>query len=70
MLAFMVSSLVVLVSLAVPAVSLTNGLIPHIPYFHTIAPQPSFWQELTTAHIYIPWILLASVLGRFIGSSM
>ncbi|KAJ7846952.1 hypothetical protein B0H14DRAFT_2770641, partial [Mycena olivaceomarginata] len=69
MLAFVVSSLVVLVSLAVPAVSLTNVSIPHIPYFHTIPPQPSFWQELATSHIYIPLILLASMLGRFIGSS-
>ncbi|KAJ7309327.1 hypothetical protein DFH08DRAFT_823493 [Mycena albidolilacea] len=70
MLAFSVSSLVVLVSLAVPAVSLTNNSIPHIPYFHTIPPQPSTWQELATSHIYIPLILLASVLGRSIGSSV
>jgi hypothetical protein len=38
MLAFVVSSLVVLMSLTVPAVSLTNAFIPHIPYFHTIPP--------------------------------
>ncbi|KAJ7804422.1 hypothetical protein B0H14DRAFT_2884124, partial [Mycena olivaceomarginata] len=69
MLIFSVSSLVVLVYLAVPAVSLTNASIPHIPYFHTIPPQPSTWQELATSHFYIPLILLASALGRFIGSS-
>jgi hypothetical protein len=69
MLAFSVFSLIVLVSPAIPAVSLTNTLIPHIPYFHTIPPQLSFWQEPATLHIYIPLILLASVLGRFIGSS-
>ncbi|KAJ7697514.1 hypothetical protein B0H14DRAFT_3038972, partial [Mycena olivaceomarginata] len=69
MFAFVVSSLVVLVSLAVPAVSLTNASIPHIPYFHTIPPQPSTWQELATSHFYIPLILLASALGRFFGSS-
>ncbi|KAJ7301804.1 hypothetical protein DFH08DRAFT_978410 [Mycena albidolilacea] len=67
MLALSVSSLVVLVSLTVPAVSLANASIPHIPYFHTIPPPPSTWQELATSHFYIPLILLASVLGRFIG---
>ncbi|KAJ7354335.1 hypothetical protein DFH08DRAFT_854604 [Mycena albidolilacea] len=66
MLAFPVLSLVVLVSLAVPTVSLTNTSIPH---FHTIPLQPSTWQELATSHFYIPLILLASALGRFIGSS-
>ncbi|KAJ7837752.1 hypothetical protein B0H14DRAFT_2790480, partial [Mycena olivaceomarginata] len=69
MLAFSVLSLVVLMSLAVPAVSRTNALIPHISYFHTIPQQPSFWQELATSHFYIPLILLASALGWFIGSS-
>ncbi|KAJ7331034.1 hypothetical protein DFH08DRAFT_1022222 [Mycena albidolilacea] len=63
MLAFSVLSLVVLVSLAVPTVSLTNTSIPH---FHTIPLQPSTWQELATSHFYIPLILLASALGRFI----
>ncbi|KAJ7805312.1 hypothetical protein B0H14DRAFT_2881042, partial [Mycena olivaceomarginata] len=69
MLALSVSSLVVLVSLAVPAVPLTNASIPHIPYFHTIPPQPSTWQELAHSHNYMPLILLASALGWFIGSS-
>ncbi|KAJ7791068.1 hypothetical protein B0H14DRAFT_2936915, partial [Mycena olivaceomarginata] len=64
-----VSSLVVLVSLAIPAVSLTNTLILHIPYFHTISPQLSTWQELAHSHNYMPLILLASTLGWFIGSS-
>ncbi|KAJ7355291.1 hypothetical protein DFH08DRAFT_954785 [Mycena albidolilacea] len=64
MLAFSALSLVVLVSLAVPTVSLTNTSIPH---FHTIPLQPSTWQELATSHFYIPLILLASALGRFIG---
>ncbi|KAF7372533.1 hypothetical protein MVEN_00115500 [Mycena venus] len=68
--AFLVSSLVVLVSLTIPAVSATNAWLPHIPSFHTVPlPQPSSWQELATSHIYIPLILLASVLGRYIGSS-
>ncbi|KAJ7888172.1 hypothetical protein B0H14DRAFT_2694448, partial [Mycena olivaceomarginata] len=69
MLAFLVSSLVILVSFAVPAISLTNTSIPHIPYFHTIPPQPSTWQELAHSHFYIPLILLACALGRFIGLS-
>ncbi|KAJ7789720.1 hypothetical protein B0H14DRAFT_3891733 [Mycena olivaceomarginata] len=69
MLALSVSSLVVLVTLAVPAVSLTNTSIPHIPDFHTIPPQPSTWQELAHSHNYMPLILLASALGWFIGSS-
>ncbi|KAJ7339312.1 hypothetical protein DFH08DRAFT_876517 [Mycena albidolilacea] len=66
MLAFSVSSLVVLVFPAVPTVSLTNTSIPHS---HTIPLQLSTWQELATSHFYIPLILLASTLGRFFGSS-
>ncbi|KAJ7722761.1 hypothetical protein B0H14DRAFT_3006205, partial [Mycena olivaceomarginata] len=69
MLALSVSSLIVLMSLAVPVVSLTNASIPRIPYFHTIPPQPSTWQELAHSHNYMPLILLASALGWFIGSS-
>ncbi|KAJ7756025.1 hypothetical protein B0H14DRAFT_2978089, partial [Mycena olivaceomarginata] len=69
MLALSVSSLVVLVSLAVPAVTLTNASIPHIPYFHTIPPQPSTWQELAHSHNCMPLILLPSALGWLIGSS-
>ncbi|KAJ7861726.1 hypothetical protein B0H14DRAFT_3863351 [Mycena olivaceomarginata] len=53
-------------SLAVPAVSLVNASIPHIPYFHTIPPQPSTWQELAHSHTYMPLILLAFALGWFI----
>ncbi|KAJ7330838.1 hypothetical protein DFH08DRAFT_1021849 [Mycena albidolilacea] len=63
MLAFSVSSLVILVSLAVPTVLLTNTSIPH---FHTIPLQPSTWQELAHSHFYIPLIFLASALGQFI----
>ncbi|KAJ7333379.1 hypothetical protein DFH08DRAFT_1083798 [Mycena albidolilacea] len=66
MVTFSVSSLVVLMSLAVPAGSLTNTLILHIPYFHTIPPQSSTWQELATWHFYIPLILLASALGSLV----
>ncbi|KAJ7776730.1 hypothetical protein B0H14DRAFT_2963876, partial [Mycena olivaceomarginata] len=69
MLTLLVLSLVVLMSLAVPAVSPTNTSIPHIPYFHTILPQPSTWQELAHSHNYMPLILLVSALGWFIGSS-
>ncbi|KAF7335139.1 hypothetical protein MVEN_02265000 [Mycena venus] len=69
MITFLILSLVVLVSLAIPTVSLTNTSIPHIPYFHIIPLRLSSWQELATSHIYIPLILLASALGWFIGSS-
>ncbi|KAJ7891939.1 hypothetical protein B0H14DRAFT_2687712, partial [Mycena olivaceomarginata] len=69
MLSLSVSSLVVLMSLVVPAVSLTNTSIPRIPYFHTIPSQPSTWQELAHLHNYMPLILLASALGWFIGTS-
>ncbi|KAJ7315155.1 hypothetical protein DFH08DRAFT_820755 [Mycena albidolilacea] len=69
MLTFSVSPLVVLVSLAVPAVSLTNTSIPHTPYPHTITPQPSTWQELAHSHNSMPLILLASTLGWFIASN-
>ncbi|KAJ7805950.1 hypothetical protein B0H14DRAFT_3769517 [Mycena olivaceomarginata] len=66
MIAFLISALVVLVSLAVPAASLANTSTYRIPAFLSVPlPQSSFWQELTS-HFYIPLILLASALGRFI----
>ncbi|KAJ6557158.1 hypothetical protein B0H10DRAFT_1967360 [Mycena sp. CBHHK59/15] len=66
MIALLISSLVVLVSLAVPAASLANTSTYRIPVSPSVLlPQPSFWRELATSHFYIPLILLASALGRY-----
>ncbi|KAJ6574252.1 hypothetical protein B0H19DRAFT_1063237 [Mycena capillaripes] len=69
MIALLISPLVVVVPLAVPAASLANTSTYRIPDFPSVSlPQPSFWQELATSHFYIPLILLASALGRYIAS--